>query len=275
MLSCLFNISWASVMDFIEWMKSTGLSEGSANSYQGAIKGRLSTWARTHGLTTKPIAEIPDVSQFIAVSEQLRQTPEFLDRNAKGNGMYAAALSNYQKYLQAGASLPEMKQAEYGPHFQQVAKIESALSEPFDPKSQEDARARVLREIVQRRGQQKFRKTLIAAYGGHCAITGCSVTPLLEAAHITPYLGPETNSITNGLLLRADIHTLWDLGLIAVDPKTWTVWVSPEITDATYRALTRASLMLPLDLAEWPSGAALTQQWNLAHKKLAEADAKV
>lgn len=33
---------------------------------------------------------------------------------------------------------------------------------------------------------------------------------VLEAAHVTPYLGPETNDITNGLLLRADLHTLLD-----------------------------------------------------------------
>lgn len=274
MLSCLFNIFWASVMDFIEWMKSSGLSEKSANSYQGAIKGRLTNWAHSHGLTTKPIAEIPDLSEFLALSEQLRRTPEFLDRNETGNGMYAAALSNYQKYLQAVGALPEKKQAEYGPHLQHIAKIESALSEAFVPKSHKDARERVLREIVRRRGQQKFRKILIAAYSGHCAITGCSVTPLLEAAHITPYLGPETNSITNGLLLRADIHTLWDLGLIAVDPKSRTVWVSPDITDPTYRVLAGAPLMLPLDLAQWPSGAALEQQWNLAHTKLAEAGSK-
>lgn len=188
--------------------------------------------------------------------------------------MYAAALSNYQKYLQASRSLPEKTKVEYGPHRQQVAKIESALSEPFDPKNQDDARERVLREIVQRRGQQKFRKMLIEAYGGYCAITGCSVTPLLEAAHITPYLGPETNSITNGLLLRADIHTLWDLSLIAVDPKSRTVWVSPEISDSTYLDLNGAPLMLPLDLAQWPSVAALAQQWNLVHTKLAQTSYK-
>lgn len=261
-------------MDFIEWMKSTGLSEKSANSYQGAIKGRLTNWAHSHGLTTKPIEELLDLAEFLALSEQLRRTPEFLDRNETGNGMYAAALSNYQKYLHAVGTRPEKKQAEYGPHRQHVAKIESALSEPFVPKSHEDARERVLREIVRRRGQQKFRKTLISAYGGHCAITGCAVTPLLEAAHITPYLGPETNSITNGLLLRADIHTLWDLGLIAVDPKNRTVWVSPDIADPTYRVLVGAPLMLPLDLAQWPSGAALKQQWNLAHTRLAEASSK-
>jgi hypothetical protein len=261
-------------MDFIEWMKSTGRSEKSANSYQGALKGCLTNWARTYGLTTNPIVDTPNLSEFAALSEKLRQTPEFLDRNETGNGMYAAALSNYQKYLQANALL-ERKQAEYGPHRQQVEKIESTSSEPFDPKSQEDARERVLREIVQRRGQHKFRKSLICAYGGRCAITGCSVAPLLEAAHITPYLGPETNAVTNGLLLRADIHTLWDLGLIAVDPEAHTVWVSADITDSTYQALTGVLLMLPLDLAQWPSTAALEQQWNLAHAKLAVAGSKV
>lgn len=69
------------------------------------------------------------------------------------------------------------------------------------------------------------------------------VTALLEAAHITPYLGPDTNSITNGLLLRADLHTLWDLGLIAVNPSTRMVWVSPSVNDPTYQALSGTILV--------------------------------
>jgi hypothetical protein len=101
-------------MDFIEWMKSTGLSEKSANSYQGAIRGRLTNWARTHGLTTNSIAEIPNLPEFLALSEKLRQAPEFLDRNKTGNGMYAAALSNYQKYLQAVDALPKENKQSMG-----------------------------------------------------------------------------------------------------------------------------------------------------------------
>ena len=260
-------------MDFVEWMKSAGLSDKSANSYMGAIKGRLTNWALAHKLTTRPIAEIPDLSEFATLSEQLRQTPEFKDRDATGNGMYAAALKNYQKYLHAlGSRRKATQDDEYGPHQRQIVKIGSERSEPFDPKGQDDARARVLREVVQRRGQQKFRKALIIAYGGRCAITGCSVVPLLEAAHITPYMGPDTNSITNGLLLRADLHTLWDLGLIAADPRARTVWVSPEISDPTYQVLSGTPLLLPLSLVQWPSIAALEQQWNLAHTKFADAN---
>lgn len=252
-------------MDFVEWMKSTGLSEKSANSYAGALRGRLNNWAISHRLTEKQLGNIVDLSEFVAVAEQLRLTPEFKDRNSTGNGMYAAALSNYRKYLKAVLPATATKNMEYGPHQRQVIVIEAEYPE-FDPKGQDDARARVLREVVQRRGQQKFRKALIAAYGGRCAITGCSVLPLLEAAHITPYLGPDTNAVTNGLLLRADIHTLWDLGLMAVDPSTKRVWVSPEVNDPTYDALSGRSVTPPTHPAQQPSAGALLQQWNLAHK---------
>ena len=64
------------------------------------------------------------------------------------------------------------------------------------------------------RAPHKFRDALIGAYAGRCAITGCSVLDILEAAHITPYLGPDTNHVTNGLLLRADLHTLFDTCLL-------------------------------------------------------------
>jgi hypothetical protein len=251
-------------MDFVEWMKSAGLSQKSANSYIGAIKGRLTNWGVSHQLTKKPIADISDLAEFLALASQLRGTPEFKDRNTTGNGMYAAALSNYEKYLRFLASSPNA--SEYGPYQQQVAQIVSEQGEPFDPNGQDDARARVLRQVVQRRGQQKFRKSLIAAYGGRCAITGCPVTPLLEAAHITPYLGPDTNSISNGLLLRADLHTLWDLGLVAIDPETQRVWVSIEVDDSTYRNLSGRQIFPPAHSAQQPSMAALQQQWDQSQK---------
>ena len=252
-------------MDFVEWMKSAGLSEQSAKNYVGALTGRLTNWAISHQLTKKQLANIFDLSEFLAVAEQLRQTPEFIDRNSTGNGMYAAALTNYQKYLGALGAATSTRNTEYGPHQRQVTVIEAQHAE-FDPKGQDDARERVLRQVVQRRGQQKFRKALIVAYGGRCAITGCPVTALLEAAHVTPYLGPDTNSITNGLLLRADLHTLWDLGLIAVEPGKRTVWVSPKVNDSTYQVLSGRLLAEPAHPSQRPVFSALQQQWDLAHK---------
>lgn len=116
---------------------------------------------------------------------------------------------------------------------EQIAKEEN----DFDPKDIEDARRRVFAEIIRRQGQKKFRADLVDSYGGCCAITGCVDVLVLEAAHITPYRGTETNHLSNGLLLRADIHTLFDLGLLAIDPGNLTVLVSSLIQDPDYRAL--------------------------------------
>lgn len=88
------------------------------------------------------------------------------------------------------------------------------VSSYYSPTGVEDNRKRTLREITKRQGQGAFRSGLLTAYEGRCAITDCAIVHVLEAAHITPYLGPVTNHISNGLLLRSDLHTLWDKGLI-------------------------------------------------------------
>lgn len=87
--------------------------------------------------------------------------------------------------------------------------------ELFDPDSIEDGRRRIERLVTLRQGQPGFRKKLLEAYR-RCAVTGCTIEAVLEAAHISPYRGTRTNHVTNGLLLRADIHTLFDLGLLRI-----------------------------------------------------------
>ncbi|MEO2018753.1 MAG: HNH endonuclease signature motif containing protein [Fuerstiella sp.] len=52
---------------------------------------------------------------------------------------------------------------------------------------------------------------------------------VLEAAHIRPYRRPEDNDVQNGLLLRADIHTLFDLNLLGIEPGTWQIHIHPRI----------------------------------------------
>ena len=136
--------------------------------------------------------------------------------------------------------------------------------ETFDPKSQTDARNKILKEVVQRRGQRKFRARLLRIYGGRCAITGSNVEVILEAAHITPYLGVDTNAIDNGILLRADIHTLWDLGLIAIDPVKMKIWISPTLVGSEYQSYCGKEAYLPSEAIYRPSSLALQGQWNLA-----------
>lgn len=138
--------------------------------------------------------------------------------------------------------------------------------EAFDPASQEDARQRVLTSVVRRRGQSKFRAGLLRAYGGKCAITGCVVEAILEAAHVTPYLGPDTNALSNGILLRADLHTLWDLGLIAIEPISKTMWVSPSLVGSEYDQFAGKVPFIPAKIAEQLAVPALQQHWDLATK---------
>ena len=76
---------------------------------------------------------------------------------------------------------------------------------------------RQLVNVKTRRGQRDFRERLRRAYGDTCAITGSIVVPLLEAAHIVPHAHKTNYATSNGLLLRADMHTLFDMHLIAVD----------------------------------------------------------
>lgn len=81
--------------------------------------------------------------------------------------------------------------------------------------------------------KRKFRKQLLKQYGYRCLITGCGTVQLLEAAHIEPYSQNQNNDPSNGLLLRTDIHTLFDRNLIAIDKDT-KVHVHSELRNTDY-----------------------------------------
>ena len=92
-----------------------------------------------------------------------------------------------------------------------------------------DRRQVVERQIRERRGQKQFRDALRKRYRNRCVVTGCEVLAVLEAAHINPYRGENDNHSENGLLLRADIHTLFDLDLLAIEPVRLQVELHPDL----------------------------------------------
>src|SRR5579862_5392280 len=97
----------------------------------------------------------------------------------------------------------------------------------FDPSGTDDARTYIAKIIAVRQGQPRFREALLGAYGGRYAISRCDVAEVLEAAHVLPYRGKQTNHVQNGILLRGDLHTLFDLGLIAVETRRFSLVLSP------------------------------------------------
>lgn len=127
----------------------------------------------------------------------------------------------------------------------------------FDPTSIKDARTRTLAAIVRRRGQPAFRKALLSAYNYACAISRCRVEEVLEAAHIIPYQGDETDVPENGLLLRADLHTLFDVKLISVDDAKMRVLVSPQLDGTDYERLRGQPIALPDNPEARPNQTAL------------------
>jgi hypothetical protein len=131
----------------------------------------------------------------------------------------------------------------------------------FDAADETDGRKKVISSVVQRRGQPKFRNELLEAYDSRCAVTGCPVVEILEASHIKAYMGDHTNHVNNGLLLRSDVHTLFDLGLIRIHPGTLLVEVS-DIARPGYADLHAKALRLPQKSTHAPDREALQQHFQ-------------
>jgi putative restriction endonuclease len=70
-----------------------------------------------------------------------------------------------------------------------------------------------------RLGQGAFRAVVMDAYGRRCALTGERALPALDAAHIQPFGMSEVHHVRNGLVLRADVHRLFDTGYLTITPE--------------------------------------------------------
>ena len=112
--------------------------------------------------------------------------------------------------------------------------------------------------VAPRLGQASFRALVTEAYDKRCAITGENTLAVLEAAHIVPFGKQGTHEVRNGLLLRADFHRLFDVGLVSVSPEL-RVKVSPKIRESWfngkvyYRLNDQPLSVLPHRMADQPN----------------------
>jgi len=151
----------------------------------------------------------------------------------------------------------ELREAVLGLIGGETAGAGTEFEQMFNPHDETDARRRVLAEVARRQGQSQFRRQLLQAYGGACAVSGCNVQEVLQAAHIRPYTGPHRNVVTNGLLLRADLHTLFDLKMLIINPTTMRVEIAEELRLTGYGEFHLKPLRLPADKIQHPDKAAL------------------
>lgn len=119
--------------------------------------------------------------------------------------------------------------------------------------------------VAPRLGQGAFRIAVLEAYGWRCAVTGEHSLPVVEAGHIRPFAQMGRHEVVNGLPLRRDVHRLFDLGYVAVEPTTMKLAVSDRLRSEyhngkTYYALAGHPLHLPARPEFTPSREAL--EWH-------------
>lgn len=100
-----------------------------------------------------------------------------------------------------------------------------------------DNRRFTLSNTAVREGQKYFREKVMLRFNFKCVVTGISCKAVLESAHIMPYMGKNSNIMENGLLLRVDIHRLFDAFLLSINPVNSEVIVSDKVSDDCYKKL--------------------------------------
>ncbi len=117
-----------------------------------------------------------------------------------------------------------------------------------------DERMRSFVERVRRERQREFSRDVFAAYGGRCAISGVGVGKALQAAHIDDYRSRKSQIVQNGILLRADLHLLYDAHLLGIMPDLHEIVLASSARVAPYASLVEVSpkLRMPQDHHLWP-----------------------
>lgn len=170
---------------------------------------------------------------------------------------WASGIMRYKKY---STDEPDGRRL-----WQLVGERWSASSSTAAP---EGARFGAPQLVRPRLGQGAFRVLVTDIYDRRCAITQERTLPALEAAHIRPYGEGGEHEARNGLLLRRDIHSLFDAGYVTVTPDL-RFEVSRRIREEFdngrhYYALHGQQIRAPHDLSQGPDPGALS--WHNEHR---------
>jgi hypothetical protein len=143
--------------------------------------------------------------------------------------------------------------------------IENIVEEPesiYITEAANDSDFRLIeRQIRLRRGQNKLRENLFKLYNQQCCISQYNTREVLHACHIMPHTLEGNNSSTNALLLRADIHDLFDSNLLGIHPETLAVNLKSDLLNSKYQHLQGVQLLKRTD-GKLPDKRSLIQRWK-------------
>lgn len=132
--------------------------------------------------------------------------------------------------------------------------------------SNDEEKKRLNAQLRVRRGQNKLRKNLFKLYEGKCCISGFHIQDALHACHLISHAESGNNNSTNALLLRSDIHDLFDANLIGINPKTLKVLVKEPLLKTEYGEFNGRRLAERGDNVA-PDINALNRRWEIFIKR--------
>jgi putative restriction endonuclease len=187
---------------------------------------------------------------FFPPDEYVAPPPDFAANIVQGKS-YDLASPNVSAYF------GELMQLMLGPT------IEIDFSEPWHSQGPVFGDPRL---APKRLGQAAFQARVLTAYERRCAISGSKLRPVLQAAHIRPVTSGGEHRLDNGMLLKSDVHTLFDRGYLAVDPK-FRLRVSPRLREEfgngeQFYARAGEPISVPSQRADRPSADFL--EWHLS-----------
>ena len=209
-----------------------------------------------------------DLRKYIALARVLRQVCDQLNIGAEIRG------GIFDKLINADRIHPALQQAlskALGPTLARFTVLEP--NQALEAGTQEDdaLAAEPLKfaasSIRARRGDRRLRTSLLRAYGDQCVITGASPRAILEVAYVVPFPKGNFNSTDNAILLRSDLHTLWDLNMIAVNPDTLCVEVDESLLATAYGEYAGRKITTPKSSVCAVSRVALKERWNAFRSK--------
>ena len=186
-------------------------------------------------LTKKSSSTNKRILGYGRVSELKPRPP--LENNNRKKQRLAAYLANYREFDPA-LSFEDIGGDPRTNQTNSISRIDfdfdNFKSKPFDHIPNDDFVEKQQYARMLRRGQFQFREQLLQVYDFKCAISGHGPMNVLEACHILPHSKTGINQLENGLLLRSDLHNLFDDGYLRINPSTFKIEIHSELVNTPY-----------------------------------------
>jgi hypothetical protein len=163
--------------------------------------------------------------------------------------IYPGTLRFFLRRSRDGINVSEIQWADPGKKFENLEPppiVNLVRVDEFERQREID---RLDRLAKHRPEQAKFRSELLGIYNDACAVTGCTIPEALQAAHLETADGKDLNDPCNGILLRSDIHGLFDAGLLSLSEDGLQIETSQLLTDVYYLNFKGATVFRPPSFA--------------------------